>query len=125
MPVRTRKEAFWHWRKVGLAAARPDEQGSIAALKRLNALDSAPEAAFDGLVQIATAICDMPISLISLIDTDRQWFKAHVGLPGVEHTPREHAFCAHAVLGQGLFEVEDASRDVRFPDNPLAVVCRA
>ncbi|AFY29732.1 PAS domain-containing protein [Cyanobium gracile] len=103
------------------APARDDEVRSVIALKRLQVLDSEPEAEFDALVQIAASICGVPISLISLIDTDRQWFKANVGLPGVEQTPREHAFCAHAVLGADVLEVEDATRDARFADNPLVV----
>jgi diguanylate cyclase (GGDEF)-like protein/PAS domain S-box-containing protein len=103
------------------APARGDEASSMAALRRLQVLDSAPEAEFDALVQVASSICGVPISLISLIDTDRQWFKANVGLPGVDETPREYAFCAHAVLGNDLFEVEDATLDPRFADNPLVV----
>ena len=103
------------------APARPDEADSLAALQRLQVLDSAPEVEFDALVKIATVICGTPISLISLIDADRQWFKANLGLPGVEQTPREQAFCAHAVLGDELFEVEDATQDPRFADNPLVV----
>ncbi len=82
-------------------------------------LDSSPEAEFDALVKVASIVCGVPISLISLIDVDRQWFKANVGLAGVSETPREIAFCAHAVLGDGLFEVQDATQDARFADNPL------
>jgi diguanylate cyclase len=103
------------------APVRDDEDASLAALRQLQVLDSAPEAEFDALVRIASSICGVPISLISLIDTDRQWFKANVGLPGVEQTPREHAFCAHAVLGDDIFEVEDAAQDARFADNPLVL----
>ncbi len=103
------------------APARDDEEGSIAALGRLHVLDSAPEAEFDALVRVASSVCAVPISLISLIDSDRQWFKANIGLPGLHQTPREHAFCAHAVLGDDLFEVEDTSRDARFADNPFVV----
>ncbi len=103
------------------ASARANEEDSIAALRRLEVLDTAPEEAFDALVEVASAVCGKPISLISLIDTDRQWFKANVGLPGVQQTPRDAAFCAHAVLGEGIFEVEDATRDERFADNTLVV----
>lgn len=101
------------------APNRGDEDDSLAALRALDVLDTAPEAEFDALVQVASAVCGVPISLISLIEADRQWFKANVGLPGVQQTPRDVAFCAHAVLGHDLFEVPDATQDVRFADNPL------
>ncbi|RVT85098.1 PAS domain S-box protein [Inhella crocodyli] len=82
-------------------------------------MDSAAEREFDALVAIASAVCNTPISLISLVDDRRQWFKANVGLPGVTETPREVAFCAHAIQGDALFEVPDATQDARFADNPL------
>jgi GAF domain-containing protein len=102
-----------------IAGPRDDEAGAIAALRGLEVLDSEPEAEFDALVKVATIVCGVPISLISLIDADRQWFKANEGLPGVTETPRELAFCAHAVLGDEIFEVADATQDARFSDNPL------
>ena len=102
------------------AAPPPDtEAARLQALRALDVLDSAPEAEFDALVQAAAIVCDVPISLISLIDEDRQWFKAQVGLPGVGQTPRSHAFCSHAIQAGGLFEVVDARLDPRFADNPL------
>ena len=82
-------------------------------------MDTAPETEFEALVHAAAAVCDTPISLISLIDTDRQWFKANHGLAGATQTPREMAFCAHAILQDELFEVPHASLDARFADNPL------
>jgi diguanylate cyclase (GGDEF)-like protein/PAS domain S-box-containing protein len=82
-------------------------------------LDSAAEAEFDALVNAAALVCGVPISLVSLVDTRRQWFKANVGLPGVTETPRESAFCAHAILGDDILEVADATQDPRFDDNPL------
>ena len=82
-------------------------------------LDSAPEREFDALVQAAALVCGVPVSLISLIDADRQWFKASVGLPGVTETPRDLAFCAHAILEDGIFEVPDATLDPRFFDNEM------
>ena len=82
-------------------------------------LDSEAEAAFDGLVQAAAAICGTPIALISLIDRDRQWFKANVGLEGVSETPRAISFCTHAIEQNDLFVVEDALLDPRFATNPL------
>ena len=99
----------------------PNEAQRIRSLTHLRVLDSAPEAEFDALVQAAALICDVPISLISLIDTDRQWFKANIGLPGVTETPRELAFCAHAILGDGILEVRDTLLDARFHDNQLVV----
>jgi len=98
-----------------------DERESLLALKALAILDTAPEAIFDGLVSAASRICGTPISLISLLDADRQWFKANVGLPGVTETARGVAFCAHAVLGADLFEVPDAANDPRFSSNPLVL----
>ena len=82
-------------------------------------LDSLPEESFNDLVAIAAAITGCPISLISLVDHDRQWFKAKVGIDA-EQTPRELAFCAHAILqADQLFEVGNAATDIRFADNPL------
>ncbi len=96
-----------------------NEVQRLAALHALAVMDTPPEAEFDALVNAAAAVCDMPISLISLIDTDRQWFKANHGLEGATQTPRDTAFCAHAILQDELFEVPDASLDERFADNPL------
>lgn len=96
-----------------------DETERLRSLAELGVLDSAPEREFDALVQVAALVCGVPVSLISLIDTDRQWFKANVGLPGITETPRELAFCAHAILQDGIFEVPDATLDPRFVDNAL------
>ena len=98
-----------------------DESSRLRSLAELDVLDSAPEREFDALVQAAALVCDVPISLISLIDTDRQWFKANIGLPGVTETPRELAFCAHAILQDGIFEVADARLDPRFADSALVI----
>ena len=104
-----------------MSAARipTDETERLRSLAELGVLDSAPEREFDALVQAAALVCGVPISLISLIDTDRQWFKANVGMRGVTETPRELAFCAHAILEDGIFEVPDARLDPRFADNAL------
>jgi diguanylate cyclase (GGDEF)-like protein/PAS domain S-box-containing protein len=97
----------------------PDEAARQQALHDLDVLDSAPEAKFQALAEIASLVCGTPVSLLSLVDGSRQWFKANVGLDGVSETPRELAFCAHAILGDDLFEVPDATADPRFADNPL------
>jgi diguanylate cyclase len=97
----------------------PSEAARLQALLDLQVLDTPPEAEFDALVKAAALVCGVPISLVSLIDSDRQWFKANVGLPGVTQTPREVAFCAHAILDDGIFEVADATADPRFAANPL------
>ncbi len=101
------------------APPRAHEYQALEALLALDVLDTPPEAEFDALVRVASLVCGAPISLISLVDADRQWFKANLGLPGVSETPRDVAFCAHAVLGDELFEVQDAEEDPRFADNPL------
>lgn len=95
-----------------------DEAWRLQSLRDLNVLDTVPEAEFDALVKVASMVCGVPISVISLVDADRQWFKAEVGL-GATQTPRDVAFCAHAILGDQVFEVEDALRDARFAGNPL------
>jgi diguanylate cyclase len=101
------------------AALRHDEAASLAALHALQVLDGPPHVEFDALTQAAALVCGVPISLVSLVDADRQWFLANQGLPGVTQTPRDLAFCAHAVLGDDLMEVRDATRDPRFAGNPL------
>ncbi|MDI1298703.1 PAS domain S-box protein [Methylotenera sp.] len=104
------------------AAKKPDnEKSRLKALQKLNVLDSNPEEEFDAIVKAASLVCNVPIALISLVDEDRQWFKANVGLPGVTETPREFAFCAHAINQNDLLEVVDATKDERFSDNPLVV----
>ena len=95
-----------------------NESERLAALRRCEALDTAPEIAFDDLVLLASRVCEAPMSAISLVDEHRQWFKSQVGL-GVRQTPREVAFCAHAILQPDLLVVPDALKDERFHDSPL------
>ena len=100
------------------APAPVDEQERIAALHGLGVLDSAPEERFDRLTRLAKDRFKAPIALVSLVDTDRQWFKSVQGLD-VSETARESAFCAHAILDDSILVIPDATTDPRFADNPL------
>lgn len=103
------------------APDRPlDENKRLETLRTLNLLDSAPEERFDRLTRLAKRMFGVPISLVSLVDSNRQWFKSAQGLEATE-TPREISFCGHAILGEDIFMVPDALSDERFSDNPLVV----
>jgi two-component system, NtrC family, sensor kinase len=96
------------------------EEKRLRALERHGLLDTPSESEFDDIVRLAARVCDVPMALISLVDRERQWFKANVGLPGVKETARCISFCTHAIeQSQELFVVEDAHRDARFVHNPL------
>src|ERR1700761_8380358 len=95
-----------------------EEQERIGNLESYQLLDTGQDENFDRIVRLASAATETPVALISLVDGKRQWFKARVGLP-LEETPREHAFCAHALLDDDVMVVEDATLDSRFADNPL------
>lgn len=98
---------------------RPANEASrLLLLEQLSLLDTPEETSFDDLAALAADIAETPIALVSLVNGSRQWFKAHHGLESRE-TSRSVAFCAHAINGDDLFIVEDASRDPRFATNPL------
>jgi diguanylate cyclase (GGDEF)-like protein len=99
--------------------AKVTEALRLKELQGFDILDSPAEQAYDDVVQLASFICDTPIALISLVDEDRQWFKARVGINEME-TPRGQAFCSHAITHPDqLMEVPDALKDSRFANNPL------
>jgi len=98
-----------------------DELARIRTLRSLGVLDTPAEAMFDRIAKLASIVCDTPIALVSLVDDDRQWFKANWGLEGVDETPRSIAFCDKAIASDGVFVVEDAQQDPRFAANPLVV----
>jgi DNA-binding response OmpR family regulator len=102
------------------ARTPPAEAERVAKLHQLAILDTPPEERFDRITRIAAATFDVPIALISLVDRDRQWFKSCVGL-NTRETPREVAFCAHAVEQGADVVVPDTLLDDRFADNPLVV----
>ena len=100
------------------ARRHSDEIRRVAALRAYDILDTPREEEFDEVVRVVSAICGTPISVINLIDSSRQWFKAEVGL-GVRETPLPASICAHAILQPDLFIVPDTLEDARFADNPL------
>lgn len=102
-----------------IKASLPDkEQERLALLHAMLLLDTPPEQRLDKIVEFAAAEFNVPICLISLVDSERQWFKAKIGLDACE-TPRDISFCAHALHGEQTLLVPDALLDARFHDNPL------
>ncbi|MBJ6136105.1 PAS domain S-box protein [Marinobacter litoralis] len=97
-----------------------DEPRRLRELNKLRVLDSPPERHFDDLVELASQICAKPIALVSLVDRERQWFKAAKGLT-FQQTGRDESFCAHAIQETGILEVLDTLVDERFAENPLVI----
>ena len=97
-----------------------DEEARLNALRSLNVLDTPSEERFDRLTRLAKRMFDVPIALVSLVDENRQWFKSCIGL-NVSETPRDISFCGHAILGNEIFIIPDATEDERFSDNPLVL----
>ncbi len=95
-----------------------DEAARLKSLYDYDILDTEAEKTFDDITQLVAQICNMPISLISLVDSERQWFKSKQGFEATE-MPRDISFCGHAINQDGLFIVPNASKDERFFDNPL------
>ena len=95
-----------------------NEPQRLVTLRSFQILDTPAETAFNDIAELAAGICGTPIALISLVDAERQWFKAKVGMAATE-TPRDIAFCAHAIMERDLFVIPDATADVRFATNPL------
>jgi GAF domain-containing protein len=94
------------------------EEARLELLRQYQILDTAAEPAYDEITALAAQICETPVCLLTFVDRDRQWFKSHVGLD-LEETPREVAFCAHAICQSDLLEVPDTLADERFAHNPM------
>ena len=99
------------------APVTPDEEARLAVLHSLGVLDTPPEERFDQYVQQARRIAETPIALVTLVDAERQWFKARAGFDAAE-SHRDLSICAHAILGADVFQVPDALEDDRFADSP-------
>ena len=97
-----------------------NEASRLNTLQSLGVLDTEAEERFDRLTRMSKRLFGVPIALVSLVDENRQWFKSCIGL-SVSETPRDISFCGHAILGDDVFIIPDASRDERFADNPLVV----
>lgn len=104
-----------------LAPSSPiEDDARLAVLERYQVIETPPEAVFDDIVSLAKGICDTPIALVSLVERDRQWFKACIGL-GITETPLDQSVCAHAVVQRSTLIIPDLTLDDRTRDNPLVI----
>jgi GAF domain-containing protein len=109
-------------KKVAPGPKPANEQKRLEVLWQYDVIDTMPEDSFNDLAELAACICDAPIALISLIDENREWFKAKVGV-SLSELSRNIAFCSHTIMSTGVMVVPDALEDIRFADNPL-VTCK-
>jgi two-component system cell cycle sensor histidine kinase/response regulator CckA len=100
------------------ATLEKNEVKRLKVLWQYDVLDTVPEEVFDDLTELAARICEAPIALLSLVDEERQWFKSKIGVT-INETSRDISFCAHAIKQQDLYIIPDATKDVRFANNPL------
>lgn len=103
-----------------LAAPHHEQERRLAALRDYEIVDTPEEADFDDIAKLASAICDAPIALISFVESDRQWFKAKVGLQAAQ-TPLGMSVCSHAILDGEMLTISDTTKDPRTADNPLTL----
>lgn len=103
-----------------LAPIPPNEEERLNKIKELNILDTEPEERFDSITKRAVEEFEVPISTITIIDKDREWYKSCQGLD-VKDAPRSISFCAHAMLSKEVFIIEDTLKDDRFKDNPMVI----
>ena len=97
-----------------------DEKQRLAALDSYDILDTPPENNLNRITQLAAHVCNTPVALMVLIDRERQWFKAAVGVR-IKETPREFSFCAYTIMQRGLYIIQDAQVDERFATNPFVI----
>ncbi|RYU78834.1 GAF domain-containing DNA-binding protein [Hymenobacter persicinus] len=119
MPAKTRSTTRPPQPFPGVSLRTVDETERLEALRNYQILDTPPETVFDDLVKLAAYICGTPTSLVSMIDADRQWYKASTGFEGQESTPRNVTICQYAMLAEDVMEVEDLSKSSFFGDIPV------
>ena len=96
-----------------------NEIDRISVLHEIKILDTPAESVFDAITAATAKLCDMPLSFVCLVDTERVWFKSSMGIEGIDEIPREIGFCPYTIMQEGVFEVKDATIDNRFSSNPM------